>query len=651
MSRLRRPLSRVAAALLVAAAIAGGVIAARALGALESAELALYDRTVRFHSGDRRDERVTLVAITEHDIQAQGVWPLPDAVLADALARLAALGPRAIGLDIYRDVPVPPGSERLAAVLGSDRRFVTVTKFGTGGAPTIAPPAVLKGTDQVGFNDIVVDPGGTVRRALLFLDDGTSALSAFALQLALRYLEPEGIALAPDPADETRVRLGRTTIAPLEGREGAYVAADARGYQFMLDFAGGPHRFATVTLGALLEGTADPALVRGRIVLLGTAAESVKDHFYTPLSAGLADDQQMAGMEVHARVASQLLRAALDGEVPLRSLPEGAEWAWIALWSLGGGLLGLRTGSPWRFAAMAVGGLLSLWAVTHGAFLLRWWAPVIPPALGWVVAAAAVTAYTSYRDATERGQIMKLFSTHVSREVAEAIWARREQFLDGNRPRPQQVVVTALFTDLTGFTTVSEKLGPEALIEWLNEYMDAMAQQVSHNGGVIRQYAGDSVVAMFGVPVARESEAEIRQDAINAVECGLAMERRLLELNRAWQAAGRPVTGMRIGIFTGPAVAGTLGSAERSEYVVVGDTMNTASRLESYDKELYAPDGFERPCRILIGETTALLLGDRYRTEWIGDVSLKGKEQTVGVYRLITRMGADAEAPAGGRLG
>ena len=94
---------------------------------------------------------------------------------------------------------------------------------------------------------------------------------------------------------------------------------------------------------------------------------------------------------------------------------------------------------------------------------------------------------------------------------------------------------------------------------------------------------------------------------------------------------------MRIGIFTGPVVAGTLGSAERSEYVVVGDTMNTAARLENFDKTLFPPDPDEAPCRILIGEPTLGYVGDRFETERVGDVTLKGKEHTVGVYRVIGR--------------
>jgi adenylate cyclase len=226
---------------------------------------------------------------------------------------------------------------------------------------------------------------------------------------------------------------------------------------------------------------------------------------------------------------------------------------------------------------------------------------------------------------------MRLFSKHVSREVAEAIWQEREHFLDGNRPRPQRLVVTGFFNDLTGYTTVSERLGPEGLMEWLNELMDAMAQELTRHGGVIRQYAGDAIVAVFGIPVPRRTEAEIHEDARRAVECALAMERRLLELNQAWRAAGRPMTGMRIGIYTGPVVAGSMGSAERSEYVVVGDTMNTASRLESYDKDFLPPDPLSSPCRILVGDTTMACLDDGFQADWVGDLNLKGKEQTVGV--------------------
>lgn len=649
LGRLRALLFRTpprpVAAALIAGAIGLLVIGLRTLGALEPLELGAYDKLLRLRVTPHPDPRIAMVAVTEPDIQKLAVWPLPDGILARVVERLLAAGPRAIGVDLYRDVPIPPGTEDLARVLRSDGRIVVVTKFGGDGtSPSIAPPAALKGSEQVGFNDVVVDPGGTVRRGLLFLDDGTNVMYSFALRLSLLFLAPHRVTLGPDPADESRVKLGPTTIVPLESNEGGYIGADARGYQFLLDYATGTRAFPTITLGALLDGTADTSVLKDRIVLVGVMAESVKDHFYTPFSRGLEEDQHMPGVEVHAQIASQLLRAALDGQRPTRSPAEWQEWLWILAWSVAGGMVGLWARSPVRFSLAAAGGLAWLGIAVYGAFLGRWWIPMIPPAAGWVASAAVVTAYISYREAVDRGLLMKLFSKHVSKEVAEAIWEEREQFLDGARPRPQRLVVTAYFCDLTGFTTVSEKIGPEGLMEWLNELMDPMSQELSRHGGVIRQYAGDAIVAVFGIPVARRTEAEVHDDARRAVQCALAMERRLLELNRAWRAAERPVVGMRIGIYTGPVVSGSLGSAERSEYVVVGDTMNTASRLESYDKDFHRPDPLSNPCRILIGDATLACLGDAFEVEWVGDVGLKGKEHTVGIYRVITSREAKVAA-------
>ncbi len=646
--RLRSPL---AATGLIVLLVGLSVLGLRSIGVLESLELAAYDWYIRLRPADPPpDSRILLVTATERDIHEHGGWPLSDTVLARALDRLASYKVRAFGLDIYRDVPVPPGSDMLGRAL-TDPRLVVVTKFGEGSSGGVPPPAILKGTQQVGFNDIVVDPGGTVRRGLLFLDDGVQVVYSFALRLALLYLGPEGVTPQADPTDPGLFRLGRTTIRPLEPNDGPYVGADARGYQFLLDFKGGRGSFRSIPLTALLSGTVDPETVRDKVVLIGVTAESVKDHFYTPHSRGLEADQHVPGVAIHAQIVSQLIRMALGEARPIATAREWQEAIWILLWGGMGGLVGLRVRSPWRFSVAGGGGLLGLGLIDFAAFLGGWWVPLVPPAMAWLVSATVVTAYMSYQEMAQRAVLMKLFSRHVSKEVAQTIWQHREQFLDGGRPRSQRLITSVLFTDLTGFTTVSEKFTPEQLMEWLNEYMDAMAQEVSRHGGVIRQYAGDSIVVIFGVPVARQNPEEIGQDAVNAVNCALAMEAALLELNRRWRAAGKPVTGMRVGIFTGPVVAGTLGSAERSEYVTVGDTMNTASRLESFDKELFPPDPETSPCRILIGEPTLGHLGEQFETEWVGNVGLKGKEQKVGIYRVLGRIGArsDALGQGGGR--
>jgi adenylate cyclase len=395
-----------------------------------------------------------------------------------------------------------------------------------------------------------------------------------------------------------------------------------------------------VTLGEVLAGAVDPSAITGKIVLIGVTAESVKDHFYTPYSRRLAANQQFSGAAIHFHVVSQLLRTALGEARPMAIVPPWAGALWALLWSAAGTLVGFLVRAPWRFVLALLAGLAGLALVSFGMFVLAWWPPLVATAAAWLASAALATAYMSYREVQQRSALMRLFSSSVSPEVAQSIWRRREEFLSGGRPRSESLVVTALFTDLAGFTSLSEELGPQAMMEWLNEYMAAMAGHVSRHGGVIRQYAGDSIVAIFGVPFARRSEPEIARDAVNAVACALAMRATLRELNRRWAAQQRPVTGMRIGLFTGPAVAGALGSAERSEYVVVGDTMNIASRLESFDKQLFAPDPASDPCRILAGETTCSYLGGRFATERIGDVRLRGKQQAVAVYRVLSEGGA-----------
>ena len=643
-------LSSPAIATLVAVAVTLTVLFVRAVAVLEPAELAAYDALLRTKVELRDvepDPRIVIVTVTERDIQDQGAWPLPDGVLARAFEALLALEPRAIGLDIYRDVPVPPGTAELDDVLRRDSRIIVVTKFAEGSSDGVRPPAVLKGTEQVAFNDVVIDAGGTIRRALLFLDDGQTVMYSFALRLALLYLARDAVGLGPDPADESLVRLGRTTIRPLGPNDGPYVGLDAGGYQFIADFRGGPKAFTRVTLGALLAGEVSPDTIRDRIVLIGVAAESVKDDFYTPLQSGLGAKQHVPGVEVHAHFASQLLRIALDGEAPIRSLPGWLEWLSIAILSALGATLGSGRLRPLQLV-MAVGfGLAGIIAVAFLAYVNRWWWPVVPPGLAWLGATGVVVAYQAYREGVERGMLMNLFSQHVSKEVADAIWSERERFAEGGRPAPQSLVVTALFTDLTGYTTVSERLTPEALIDWLNEYMNGMAPEISRHGGVIRQYAGDSIIALFGAPVPRTTNAEISRDAVNAIRCALAMERRLLQLNHQWRAAGRPVTGMRIGIVTGPATSGTLGSRDRWEYVVVGDTLNTAARLEAFDKDVHTPDPFTRPARILAGESTMLYVADLFESEWVAERQLKGKEQLVAIYRILgeRRDTMTAEAP------
>ncbi|MGH7834796.1 MAG: adenylate/guanylate cyclase domain-containing protein, partial [Candidatus Binatia bacterium] len=242
------------------------------------------------------------------------------------------------------------------------------------------------------------------------------------------------------------------------------------------------------------------------------------------------------------------------------------------------------------------------------------------------------------REKQDRAVLMQLFSRHVSPEVADTIWQQREEFMHEGRPRSRMLTATVLFTDVAGFTSISEKTDPQGLMNWLNTYLDTIAKTIMEHGGVIDDYFGDGIKANFGVPFPRTTEAEIRQDAINAVDCALAIEREVTLLNAAMQEQGRPTVKMRVGIFTGPVVAGSLGSTERLKYTTMGDAVNTASRLESFDKEVSDPEFMNRPYRILIGEQTLSFLNQQFETHRVGEAMLKGKDEKVTIYRVVGRV-------------
>ncbi|HEY5871293.1 MAG TPA: CHASE2 domain-containing protein, partial [Candidatus Tectomicrobia bacterium] len=187
-----------------------GVLGLRLAGSFETFELTVYDWYLRLRPDAPADARIVLITITEHDMRQQGTWPIPDETIARALDILAASRPRAIGLDIYRDIPVPPGHDKFETVLRNHANIVVLTQIGLSAETSVPPPAVLRDTEQVGFSDVVVDPGGTVRRGLLFLEQEDSTFYSFAFRLALLYLQAENIGPRPDATHPQHLRLGRT---------------------------------------------------------------------------------------------------------------------------------------------------------------------------------------------------------------------------------------------------------------------------------------------------------------------------------------------------------------------------------------------------------------------------------------------------------
>lgn len=632
LKRLAHHLPPALLALLLCGSVCLVVLGLRALGKLQPLDLAVYDRLLSFTAPPQaRDSRILLVTVSEEDIQTLGTWPIPDGTLARLLENLQKHEPRVIGLDIYRDIPVPPGSDDLLALFVENRNMVTVRKLRDRFSAGVPPPHMVSNGDLTGFNDLLVDSDGVARRGLLFIDDGQNVYTSFALLMAQLFLERDGILPVAAPANPEWLQLGRSTFIPLAGDDGGYISADTAGYQFLLDFSSGSAGFAWISLRDALAGNFAPELVRDRIVLIGSWAESTKDEFLVPVELTRTSRKIMSGVELHACIVSQVLRAAIDGEPQMSFWADRYEALWICGWGLIGYLLGVKIRSLgwfvlWNGAAMAALTALSLFL-----FLGRVWVPVAPAAGAELVTSTLITAYLAHREKAHRNQLMRLFACHLSQEVAETLWNQRDQYLDGGRPRAQGLTATVLFTDLKGFTAEAENMDAQGLMDWLNEYMAVMTRIVMDHGGVVNKYIGDAIMALFGVPAARTSDEEIARDAMNAVECALAMKGELEHLNRGWAAQNRSTMKMRIGIHTGSLMVGCVGSAERLEYTVIGDTVNIASRLEGFEKDFDA----ESTCRILISEQTHGRLNGMHPARSLGRTLLKGKGEEMSIFQVL----------------
>jgi len=633
----------------IAAVVSLALVGARRQGWLERFELAALDHYIGLISPDNvSPPRVAVVEISEQDIQNLGSYPVSDADLARSIELLSDAGARAIGIDIYRDIPVPPGSERLEAIFRSHPRTVVVSKFADEGASGVGPPKVLVGTEQVGFNNMVIDSDGKVRRGLLYMEDGQGGVgTSLSLQLALLYLSDEGIRPAADPENESAVRLGASSLAPLPAHFGGYSGVDSGGFQYALDYRGAPDAFPLVSLTELLSGDFDAETFRGRIVMIGVSAESLTDRFRIPFGSAADAALGIPGAELHGRMADQLVRLALGEAAPLRSLAEWQEISWLVVFAFLGAALMLWTRANWIIALLAFGGLCALWAVGWLSLQHGLWAPVVPPATAWIASLSLVAAYSRSRERAERGEIMQLFSRHVTKSVAEDVWRHRDEYLEGGRPRPFRVTATILFIDIKGYTGNVEKMDPAELMEWITGFLGAMAQEVLDRGGMVEDYFGDGMMACYGIPVPRGDADGIREDARNAVVSALGMERALLHLNEEWRAEGRPQVGIRVGICTGPVVAGSMGSADRLKYGVVGDAVVTAQRLESLGTDRVEHEFEKQPARILISDETRAQLDPTFETECVGEFIVKGKHRPVTVHRVLGRTPSGLEAQPG----
>ena len=406
--RVKQFLSSWRVVLVSAPSVAIFIIALRFLGLFQMLEWAALDQLFRLRPPELPDSRIVVVTIDEASIRSIGQWPIPDAILAKVLDKIHQQQPCAIGMDLYRDLPVQPGHQALVQVMKSIPNLIGVQKLvGDGYGPEVNPPQALSKLDRIAASDLVLDADGKVRRGLISIESksGKTELGLGA-KLALKYLESEGIELQELDANRRYYQLGKAKFIPFGNNDGGYIRADDRGYQILMNYRGAQKHFQTFSMMQVLKGQMPANWGRNRIVLIGITAASINDNFFTPYSSSFsAFPERMPGVIIHANLTSQILSAALDGRSQLQVWSEPLQSLWIITWSFIGAILSWALQSPklfnrriTRIKTVTIIGLAASGLVVSSylSFLIGWWIPFVAPLCALGGSTSTIYIYIMY---------------------------------------------------------------------------------------------------------------------------------------------------------------------------------------------------------------------------------------------------------------
>lgn len=624
-----------------AAALLAGALGL--LGFVHNIELKTYDLRVAATARPSAPAgNIVLVAIDNESIRRMeplvGRWPWPRLVHATVIDYLAAAGARVIGYDILfpeRDIrkfmvadTEWTGQESDAALVDSTKNAGNVVHIAEVSSPELieasralvenleAPalntrpafagcteprprltppfPELAAASRAIGHSMFIYDADGPLRRVSPIVQVGDRIIPSFSMATTIASGATPAIATRVDDSSHCGVMI--PWRGPAENSNGQPTFTSYSFYDLFY------------SQQQLIEGQKpgiDPALFKDRIVIVGGTAEGLKDFFTTPFPQG-----DITGPEVHANVVDSFLAG--------RSIVAAPAWVTLALVIaavLTVGVAGAFLNAWWTGAAAALfAGLLAWQSVA--LFARGTWIPVTVPGLALVFAFVGDLAWKYVVEGREKRKVKKLFSRYVSKDVYDQLVANPQLAALGGARRH----MTVLFSDIRGFTTMSEKGTPEDVVAQLNELFTRMVAVVFDHRGTVDKFVGDMIMALYSAPLDDEDHAD------HAVQTALVMIKTLFEMNEEWAARGKPTLDIGIGINTGDMIAGNVGSDTIMSYTVIGDAVNLGARLESLNKDYGT--------RIIISQSTRDRLKRQYDIHPLGDVVVKGKSLPVAIFEV-----------------
>jgi adenylate cyclase len=588
---LRKQLCGIGAALFVVALVL--------VGPLERWEYLWFDHLFELRGARPPTAPIVIVTIDESSFQELSLqWPFPRALHGQLIDRIRADRPLVIGLDIVFDSDSmfgPKDDESLGAavaragnvVLGlagaqDDQPLVSVGGKVLGAKREVSNmplPVIRKGAAAVAPLTVVPDPDSHVRRIPVRVPvpdpvKGYEWWLAFDAQLH-RQVSAAGLATRPLP--------------------------DAG--EVLVNFRGGPRTFQRVPYYRVVRGET-PGLFHAKIVLIGSTSEVQHDVFATAFARG----GDMPGVEIHANALETLIRGD-----PIREVPKPLSTVLAVVAALAGSALVVRLHALRALVVTVVLFVVGFLLAYAGFLLADVWMRGVACTFALVLGYGATVVENFVHAQLYKRRLSPFFSPDVLRALVRA---RDEQSLG-----PRRRVATVLFSDIRGFTSISERLQPEQVEEMLGEYLTEMTQIVFKHRGSVDKYMGDGIMALYNAPF------EDPEHALNAIRTGLEFQERALAVSARWQEKLGVSIRIGVGINTGEMLVGTLGSRQRFEYTALGDNVNLASRLESATKDHGAS--------IIISEYTYEHVKGRFPIRELGVVTVKGKSRPVKIYGVV----------------
>jgi len=567
--------------------------------ALERLELAFNDSSFRLRGTERLFDDIVIVAIDDESlVWVDELWPWPRRRIAEIINWLDDAGARVIALDmfLFDPAPIPEDDRILVEALANANLTVSVNQiFTTQYTITHEPPLEIyqKVLDAYGISEIERDDDAIVRAITAYKTYGGEVFYNWAFEVARLYMGVEG------PSNPSLAALTFNN---------ARVPLNQQG-KMLINYSGPTKTFPSYSAAFLTLGDYPQEVFKDKIVFIGATSETLQDLYPTPFSG----TNLTAGVEIVANATATVISGNY-----LRVAPP---WMTLVLiltaaaisWSI------VKNQQPIAAIFIVIGSITAYLLLRQFVFYQTGWqfAQVAPTVMFFLGVIIPVLEQTAAQE-MEKRRVRGLFGQFISPDMVTQLLETQDVSSLNKRTE-----LTILFSDIRGFTTISEKLTPEEVVALLNPYLEEMTKVIHKHGGTVDKYEGDAIIAFFGEPL------PFTDHALRAAKASIEMRDALKALTDKWIAKGLYSESfeMGVGINTGEVFVGMIGSEQRINYTIIGDAANLAARLQDQTKELGWP--------ILISEDTFLQIQHEFDARFAESKLLKGRSEPVNIYRLI----------------